>query len=572
MKRWSALALFLGLLASAAPLPQVYDRVEEALRQVRLENPTQALSALDRAQSLLRQESEGLPPVLRDATLLHLQDARQAVLKQSRADLEARLLLVRHLLGKALYDGFFRAQAPEKPQYLSRLIRATGLPQAQVQGVENRPSEEARLRLEAVYLQLLAEDLNRTLSASSRPQAYLALARAYARFLVIQDSPQSTLKAQEFVQALAKVSGGESFRPDVQALQKKAAAWRQGLAASTASPPPSSPPAPSPPATPSPTRAAPTPSPAQPSSAPPSSPTPSPTQARLAEAVLSQEIREETSLLRLDPETSVRVGEALQRLAIPSLINWLDLLDEVRSSLAQAQLYTETGQYQRARAQLSYAYSRFRLKIYPVVGGYAPELAERTDRLFLAMENAVGLRTVDFTVLLGEIQEIEERLLGNTLGFWHALQVQIQLFFLGIPRAVFFLLAAALAFFPLYLIRITFGGRNVYWNLLGLAFLFLVLPIVAEGLSYMGSILAEYGGLPALGVLANLSIAQALGPYLAWGFTAFLVVAFAGAGLRGIAAQFGLLKERGKEVATLAEKPSATTLTSETIVEWDEEF
>ncbi|WP_038040983.1 hypothetical protein [Thermus tengchongensis] len=560
MKRWLALAWFLGLWALAAPLPQVYDRLEEALRQVRLENPTQALAALDRAQSLLRQESEGLPPVLRDATLLHLQDTRQAVLKQSRVDLEARLLLVRHLVGKALYDGFFQAPSGEKAAYLARLSRATGLDPAQVQGVQNLSPEEARRRLESSYLQLMAEDLSRALAAPSRPEAYLSLARAYARFLVIQDSPQSTLKAQEFVQALAKISGGENFRPDVQALQEKVAAWRKSLAASPASPPPSPSPAPSQPP-------APTPAPSAPSSAP------SPSQVRLAETVLPQEIREETSLLRLNPEVGQRVGEALQRLAIPSLVNWLDLLDEVRSSLAQAQLYAETGQYQRAKAQLSYAYSRYRLKIYPVVGAYAPELAERTDRLFLAMQNAVGLRTVDFTVLLGEIQEIEERLLGGTLGPWHALQVQIELLLLGIPRAVFFLLAGALAFFPLYLIRLTFGGRNVYWNLLGLAFLFLVLPIVAEGLSYLGSILAEYGGLPALGVLANLSVAQALAPYLTWGLSAFLVVALAGAGLRGIAAQFGLLRERGREVtATQDQRPSATTLTSETIVEWDEEF
>ena len=53
----------------------------------------------------------------------------------------------------------------------------------------------------------------------------------------------------------------------------------------------------------------------------------------------------------------------------------------------------------------------------------------------------------------------------------------------------------------------------------------------------------------------------------------FLVVALAGAGLRGIAAQFGLLKERGAEVtASGIESKPATTLTSETIVEWDEEF
>lgn len=557
MKRWLAPVLVFGLVAWAAPLPQLYDRLEETLRAVRLENPTQALSALDRAQSLLRQEGEGLPPVLRDAVLTHLQNLRQAVLRKSRADLEARLYLVRHLLGKALYDGFFQAPQGEKASYLARLAQATGLPQALVKEAPTLSPEEARRRLEAHYLQGIAEDLNQALAATSRPQAYLALARAYARFLVVQDSPQGTLRAQDFVQVLAKVSGGEAFRPQVEALREKVAQWRQSLRPRTEAP------------------SAPTPQPTPPppaSSASPSAPTPSP--ARLAEPLLPEEIREETSLLRLDPQVATRVGEALQQLALPSLVNWLDLLDEVRSSLAQAQLYTETGQYQRARAQLAYAYSRFRLKVYPVVGAYAPDLAERADRLFLLMQNAVGLRTVDFTVLLGEVQEIEERLLGGTLGPWHAFQVQVELFFLGIPRAVFFLLAAALAFFPLYLIRLTFGGRNVYWNLLGLAFLFLVLPIVAEGLSYFGSILAEYGGLPALGALANLSIAQALTPYLLWGLSAFLAVAFAGAGLRGIAAQFGLLKERGAEVTPggADREWPATTLTSETIVEWDEEF
>ncbi|WP_243089315.1 hypothetical protein [Thermus neutrinimicus] len=569
MKRCFALAWFLGLLALAAPLPQVYDRLEETLRQVRLENPTQALSALDRAQSLLRQESEGLPPVLRDAILVHLQDARQAVPRQSRADLEARLLLVRHLLGKALYDAFFQAPAGQKTPYLTRLVRATGLSQAVAQGAESLAPEEARRRLEAAYLKLMAEDLGQALSASSRPQAYLALARAYARFLVIQDSPQSTLKAQDFIQALGKVSSGEDFRPSVRELQEKASAWRRHLQTlATASPKATSAPPPAP--VPSPAGK---PSATPPIASPPAPPVPSTSQVFPAESTLPQEIREEVSLLRLDPQAAARIGETLQRLAIPSLINWLDLLDEVRSSLAQAQLYTEAGQYNRARAQLAYAYSRFRLKVYPVVGAYAPELAERADRLFLAMQNAVGLRTVDFTVLLGEIQEIEERLLGGSLGPWHTLQVQLQLFLLGIPRAILFLLASALAFFPLYLGWITFSGRNVYWTLLGLAFLFLALPILAEGVSYTGSILAEYGGLPILGLLANLSIAQGLVPYLAWGISAFLVVAFAGAGLRGIAAQFGLLRERGREVATLAEqKPSATTLTSETIVEWDEEF
>ncbi|MER3452108.1 MAG: hypothetical protein C4300_09125, partial [Thermus sp.] len=207
---------------------------------------------------------------------------------------------------------------------------------------------------------------------------------------------------------------------------------------------------------------------------------------------------------------------------------------------------------------------------YPVVSSYAPSLADRTDQLFLRMQNALGIRTLDLVVLLGELQEAEEGLLGGSLGFWHSLQVQLEFFFLGLPRAILTLLAAALALFPLYLVRLTFGGRNLYWNLVSLAFLFLFLPAIAEGLSYLGSFLADYGGLPGLGVLANLSIAQGLFAYLAWGASTFLVVALATAGLRGIAAQFGLLQDREK-AETIQEKPSPT-LTSETIVEWDEEF
>ncbi|ALJ92113.1 hypothetical protein [Thermus aquaticus] len=563
MKRWLLLVALLGL-ALAAPLPQVYDRLEATLARARLDNPTGALAALDQAQGLLRQEAEGLPPVLRDAAISNLQEARQAVLRKSPVDLEARLLLVRHLLGKALYDGFFTAQGEEKALYLSRLVRATGLGQGAVREVAGLPPEEARKRLEGRYLALMAQDLAQALAATSRPQAYLALARAYARYLVIQDSQRSTLKAQDFIQALAKVSGGEAFRPEVQELQKKVVAWRQALLSQAPLPSPgntaSTPPYPTPPLSPT-APSTPTPSPkTSPAAPPPSKP------------ALPENLLEEISFLPFSPEVSLQVGEALHRLAYPSLLDWLALLDEVRGSLARAQLYTASGQHALARDHLVYAHSRFRLAIYPVVGAYAPDLAQRTDNFFLKMQNAAGLRTVDFALLLGEIQEIEERLFGSTLGPWHALQVQLGLLLLGIPRAVFFLLAAALAFFPLYLIRLTFGGRNIYWNLLGLAFLFLLLPILAEGLSYFGSVMAEYGGLPWLAALANLSIGQGLFPYLAWGLTVFLVVALAGAGLRGIAAQFGLLKERGAEVTATGVEPPPSTLTSETIVEWDEEF
>lgn len=231
MRRGLVLPFALVLsLALAAGLTELYDGLEAALGQVRLENPAQAVNALNRAQSLLREEG-ALPPVLRDAALTNLQEARQFVAQKSAVDPEARLLLVRHLVGKALYDAFLQAQGEEKAALGQRLARATGLPPPWWPRPAP-PPEEARRLLEARYLQAMAEDLGQALAAQSRPQAYLALARAYARYLIVQDSPQSRLKAQDFVQALALVSTGQPFRPEVQRLLGQIQAWRQDLLSS----------------------------------------------------------------------------------------------------------------------------------------------------------------------------------------------------------------------------------------------------------------------------------------------------------------------------------------------------
>lgn len=585
-------ALILGLVgifawAYAASLSEVFDRMDRALSEVRL-GPG-AGAALDQAQSALRRGADLLPPVLRDALFTNLQEARQAVAQNSRTDLEARLLLIRHLLGKALYDAFFEAKAKGRAQIasqepaeelLKRLERAVGLPPSLVESRRGNDLSALRTGFERWFTNEMSLDLKRALEARSRPEAFLSVTRAYARFLIVQDSPRSTLRVREFVNALTLISTGQPFRPEVQGLQSQVADWRKGLQASPLPPQgqisPQAGPAPAQPTpskgTPSRARgqppAQPTPRVSSPPTAPATPPPPAPTP-RVALA-LPGGLREETSLLRLNPEVAVAIGSRLGELGIESLVDWLTILDDLRGAIAQAQLYTSSSQYDRVREQLAYAYGRYRLKVYPVVSAYDPGLADRTDQLFLRMQNAVGLRTVDMVVLLGELQEAEERLLGGSLGVWHELQVKMELFFLGLPRTILTFLAAVLALFPLYLMRLTFGRRNLYWNLVALAFLFLFLPGILEGLSYLGSILADYGRLPGLEVLANLSVAQGLFAYLAWGVSVFLVVGFATAGLQGIAAQFGLLQ--GREAGeTLQENPSPT-LTSETIVEWDEEF
>ena len=548
MRRGLVLPFALVLsLALAAGLTELYDGLEAALGQVRLENPAQAVNALNRAQSLLREEG-ALPPVLRDAALTNLQEARQFVAQKSAVDLEARLLLVRHLVGKALYDAFLQAQGEEKAALGQRLARATGLPPALVAQARSAPPEEARRLLEARYLQSMAEDLGQALAAQSRPQAYLALARAYARYLIVQDSPQSRLKAQDFVQALALVSTGQPFRPEVQRLLGQIQAWRQDLLSSLQPSTPVPPPAQA--------------RPPEPAPSPPSGTQASP-EAPSAEA--------ETFYTPgwMDERTAQTVRLAARTLGYNYDFQLLEAVEEVRDEIGLAVTALGRGDAEEGRYRLERAFYKFRMQVEPVFVHIHPSLTEAISRSLNLLSQATGIRTLDALTAYEAVEALRQSFLqGPRQDLWLNLKLAL-LQTAGVPRAVFFLLAGALSFFPLYLLRLTFGGRNVYWNLLGLAFLVLLLPIFAEALSYFGSILADYGNLPALAFLSNLSIGQGLLPYLAWGFTIFLVVALAGAGLRGIAAQFGLLREREPEASRRETTP---TLTSETIVEWDEEF
>ena len=548
MRRGLVLPFALVLsLALAAGLTELYDGLEAALGQVRLENPAQAVNALNRAQSLLREEG-ALPPVLRDAALTNLQEARQFVAQKSAVDLEARLPLVRHLVGKALYDAFLQAQGEEKAALGQRLARATGLPPALVAQARSAPPEEARRLLEARYLQAMAEDLGQALAAQSRPQAYLALARAYARYLIVQDSPQSRLKAQDFVQALALVSTGQPFRPEVQRLLGQIQAWRQDLLSSLQPSTPVPPPAQA--------------RPPEPAPSPPSGTQASP-EAPSAEA--------ETFYTPgwMDERTAQTVRLAARTLGYNYDFQLLEAVEEVRDEIGLAVTALGRGDAEEGRYRLERAFYKFRMQVEPVFVHIHPSLTEAISRSLNLLSQATGIRTLDALTAYEAVEALRQSFLqGPRQDLWLNLKLAL-LQTAGVPRAVFFLLAGALSFFPLYLLRLTFGGRNVYWNLLGLAFLVLLLPIFAEALSYFGSILADYGNLPALAFLSNLSIGQGLLPYLAWGFTIFLVVALAGAGLRGIAAQFGLLREREPEASRRETTP---TLTSETIVEWDEEF
>jgi len=276
-----------------------------------------------------------------------------------------------------------------------------------------------------------------------------------------------------------------------------------------------------------------------------------------------------------DPAKAERVTEQLTGAGILSVDDWKRAVLEVKGQAITAQSQVQIGRFDQARQTLRQLQSQYRSQVEPIVAALNPTLAERTNRLISAMQQAVGLRTTDFSVLSNELEESRLALSKQSLGFGHDFQVSLQLLLLGLPRAVLFILAGMLAVIPLYLLALTFGGRNIYWRFLGLAFFFLLLPAMLEGLSYIGSILADYGNLPFFGTLASLSIQQSLTAQMFWALTLFLVIVFAGIGLRGIATQFGLLQNTRTPLgqqASVTMSRADPKMTTETLVEWDEEF
>ncbi|MCX8088927.1 MAG: hypothetical protein N3C58_06590 [Meiothermus ruber] len=617
MKGWFAIiALF--SLAWAAPALSLYDQLAPTLDQVRTlqnSNPARALELLSKAEDAFRKGAGELAPVLREGIQQSLADARQALARRSNADLEARIQIIKAILGKALYDNYFSALAAgnstDANRLLPKVLSASRLPnslQSQIQTLAAANNlDGVRQLFERTYAQGILNALQRAQAQTSAVQAYLEATRAYALYLIVQDSPRARgLSAKGFVDALGKLSSGNlnGFKTDVQGLVVqaqnflKATSSPQSQRRSTPTTAAQNPPATggvrleAPRTPPAPKEAAP----AQAAIAqtrPLTTPPPRPTSTTRPVQVAStpdayQQLLGDLRFLIKDNRKLERVADSLTGAGIYSIDDWKRALLEVRGRLMEAQVQAETGQTDLARRTLAQVSTRYKTAIAPLIEALRPELARRTGQVFALAENAVGLRTSDFTVLSGELLENSLALEGRSLGAFHDLQVWLLQTILGIPRAFLFILAGLLAFFPLYLLTLTFGGRNTYWRFLGLAFFFLLLPAMMEGLSYIGSILSDsrYGRLPFLGVLTNLSIQQNLVAQLFWGLTVFLVIIFATIGLRGIATQFGLLQnqrtplQKGRRTipqptaaagAAASAKPNPG-LTSETIVEWDEEF
>jgi len=600
--RWIGL-VFLFAIAWAAPLTQLYDQIAPKLEAARTElkqDPAASLQAIDDALNLFRNDAENFPEALRKGVVQALGNARIAVSRKSEADLESQLWVVRGSIGKMLYEEMFKAVYEKKPDQalalLDRLIKITArtpdLRRKAIPLIKAGDVNSLRTLFERAYAEAIYKTLQLARQRKKVASSFALTAKAYGLYLVVQDSPRIQNVAQDFIDALAALQKGDrdTFNKKTATLMAVAQKFFRAAGAPLAAKPAAAPAKPAAqaqaakkPATSAAAPAAVAPSKPQaaaPAAAAPAKPA-APTARVVAKPLINplEQLEQDVGFLVRDKKEAKKVASLLAQSGIYSFTDWKNSLMMTRGLAASAIPYTSSGHPHEAWRYLSYSRSRYVYEVSPLVQATVPTLDKKILSYYDQLIGGVGLRTSDVDLLLGLLLSAEDQVLGRKFSAQGPLNLafSIERATFGLPRAIFFMVLAVLALFPLYLLYLAFGGRNIYWRLLGLAFFFLLLPAIIEGIAYFGDIMGRYGGVHALHRLSAASIMQNILAQIAWGILVFLVVVFAGWGLRGIAIQFGLIHDRRQPSTTMPTDSSPTsernpTLTSETIVEWDEEF
>jgi len=600
MKQWlmAVLAVAAAGMAAAAlpPAAELYDQVLPKVlesKQVLADDPAQALLLVEDAQKAFAEGAEALPPVIAAGIERAIENARVAVARRSKADLEGRIWVLRGAFAKALYDAFFDAVAAgdleTAKELLDRLMEASARPDSLKEEAWRlaQAGDLAGLRtlLEKAYLEAIAKTLDLVGDGENRIHDYALTSKAYGLFLIIQDSPRvGGLRPADFVDALRYLAKG-----DLEAFQKSIAKLRELVREALAAFEPAAAPAveetkpePEPAPAPSPgeeqNTGARSPAPPGPglarsqAPAPPAAPPRAVSARRAPPAPKAVSPRTTIETFRvpewMPKEKRDRVKARAAALGYAYSVDLFDALDRVRSEVSTASVLLGEARLDEARDHLDRAWWQYVTRVEPVMEPATP-LARILSGIMERLRRSPGVRVTDLSTLHFLLAGLEEHYKTGTHNPWKRrwMKTQVVLMsFAGLPRAVFFILAGALALFPLYLVRLTFGGRNIYWRLLGVAIFFLLLPALFEAIGYVADILARYGGLPQAAALINLSVLQSLPAQVAWGVSIFLVIITASWGLRGIAAQFGLIRERRRRTQA---SPQETT---ESVIEWDEEF
>ena len=579
------IALCLPVAAAQNDLIGAYRSIQASLETARTSlrpDPRRALAQVQAAENTFRRVGDQLSGTLSSGATSALKNAQLAVSRSSSADFGAQSGQIKAILERGMFETYFAvfantAQAGRYAVALGQALKLSPATQADL-SASTRSGNQTRARaiLESAIAQIIGQALNSARdNTGNRAIAFAGISRAANHFLIVQDSPRvGEVSVASFSSAIESLAANDTpgFQQAVSSLSAQIRGFAQRSRALSASAPITKP------------SRKPLASSSTPSAAPAAAP---------AATVSSNVAAIRASLVK----AGIGAGKAEQLagdLANQGYSSIGAALDRVSVKLAGALSKIQDANILDGRAAISDAKNTFDSSLRAVVEAADPALATRVSRVFDATEAAAGLRPVDVTVLLGEIDTIRSWSTGQPMSGLQAVVATVQPVWMVYLRGALFLTAALLFAYPIYLLRLAFGGRNPYWRYIGIAMVLLFIPPLIEGLAWLGSFIAQGTGLRFLDGLTSLSVLQNPLAQIAWVVILFLTVGFATAGFMGIAAQFGLIRTRNQGAVTgpasmgTAAFASANNTPLErgasnntqqvpstverTIVEWDEEF
>ncbi len=568
-------------------------------------DPAGSLSRVEAAQNTFR----GLSSQLRSQQLIEgatqaFSSAKTSIGQRSVPNLTAQITQVTSILHRALYDRYFTelasGRAASAKRYATALGSVLGLQKAAQASLNQATTANNAPRARSILENRVAEQIVgalRLAQAPDRAAAFQNAVRAAGSFLIVQDSPRvGDMAVGEFTGAIQALTAGDTatFRSITSSLIGKTTAFasraRSMAGAVVAAPNPA-------PAIAAPVKPATKPA-VQPAVKPAVKPVaaqPAPVAVQAAPVIkpqaapaavapaLGSKARDELIKAGVNKEDAATIAADLVSQGYDSLQAATDAL---YVQLAEAQAHIQDGRVSDARGYVDAAKMVFNRALQHPLDVVQPDLSARAARLFEASAGGSSLRSVDISVLMTETDAIRGAFNGQASSGLQGVIASVQPLWLQLRGGLFLVISLVFAY-PIYLLTLAFGGRNPYWRYIMIAMILLFIPPLLEGISWLGSLLAQATGLNMFDSLSSLSILQNPLAQIAWAVMLLLTVIFSTMGFYGIAQQFGLIRTRsdaapamtamettpaGGRMTGVARHPTDPGLSDKTVVEWDEEF
>lgn len=590
---------------------QNYDLAIESLNEATvspLDGPS-SREALDRAAQTLR-------PLSRDTSSTTLIGALEstfertvtAIQNESPTDLGVQVAVLKGGVQRLVYESALRAANDDNLDLARERLNAVAADMNFSEAaLASLATAETFPRVIAAFDAGSAEAAQQFIGAASeagsdQETAYLNLATAYGTFLPVQDSPRVAATAsEEFTTAFSQLLNGnqEALGQSLTTLSLTMAAFEsaaQGALSGTEAiavpaPPTAATDEPSPETVPDEASEVADPTTGVDNVATPDTPeTTDPVAATSEQTSASPESAAppvtanalETAVQDLDRDELLLAFETLgvnpaQRdtLANTYLSNDIHSVEKALETLyvdsGRALVAIETGDQEGAKEHINSYRENYERYLSPLIANTMPAVGAQTGQLVNSLTNSPSLRLQDGAVLVGHVNAVVNALEGVEPSSTHNAILSTSFIWSGWLRLILTLILGVLAFIPLRLLNLAFGGANRNWRLIGVALFLLLLPIIYEGLSSLAALLAGFLNLEALNAVSAFSLFQNTISQVIWVAITGLAIGLAIAGLYGICVQFGLLGARS-ENETIISTQEMPVRASDTSPDWDEEF